>query len=264
MPRATNDGTGIEYAVEGEGETVVSIPDLGYGPWACAWQHAALAGPFESVVLAPRGTARSDAPPGPYSVSDLAADVEAVLADHGSSRTHLIGAGLGGTAALSYALTYSRARSLALIGTTPGGALASLPDDPRDGMYAPRDDPEALRESLAPVLTDGFRAEMPDVVEGIVEWRAGEDADRGGWEAQEAALLEFDASDRLHEVTLPALVVHGTEDAVVPVENGRLLAEGLPRGEFVGIDGGPHLVGIERSRAVNDELVDFLNGLSSD
>ncbi|WP_331235478.1 alpha/beta fold hydrolase [Natronorarus salvus] len=260
MRRATNDGVEIEYAVDGEGETVVSIPDLGYGPWACAWQHAAFAGPFESVVLAPRGTAHSDAPPGPYSVPDLAADVEAVLADLGAPRAHLVGTGLGGTVALSHALTYSRARSLALIGASPGGPLARLPDEPRAAMYAPRDDPEALRESLSPVLSERFRAEVLDVV----EWRAGEDADREGWEAQEAALLEFDASDRLHEMTVPALVIHGTEDRVVPVENGRLLAETLPRGEFVGIDGGPHLVGIERSRAVNDELVNFLNESSSD
>jgi len=264
MPRAMNDGTEIEYAVEGEGETVLSIPDLGYGPWACSWQHAALAGPFRSVVIAPRGTARSDVPPGPYSVPDLAADVEAVLADLGARRAHLVGTGLGGMVALSYALAHSRARSLTLIGASPGGSLADLPDDPRKAMYAPRDDPEGLRESLSPVLGERFRAEMPDVVEGIVEWRAAEDADREGWEAQEAAFVSFDASDTLHEVTLPALVVHGTEDGVVPAENGRLLAERLPRGEFLRIDGGPHLVGIERSRVVNDELVDFLNELSSD
>jgi 3-oxoadipate enol-lactonase len=264
MPRATNDGTEIEYAVEGEGETVLSIPDLGYGPWACSWQHAALAGPFESVVIAPRGTARSDVPPGPYSVPDLAADVEAVLADLGARRAHLVGTGLGGMVALSCAIASSRVRSLALLGTSPGGPLATLPAEPRGELYAPRDDPERLRESLAPVLSERFRREQPEAVEGIVEWRAAEDADRGGWEAQRAAFEEFDASDRLHEVTVPALVLHGTEDVVVPVENGRLLAARLPNGQFAGIDGGPHLIGIDRSRPVNDELVGFLNELSSD
>ncbi len=84
-----------------------------------------------------RGTGRSDAPAGPYDVGTLAADLEAVLADHGVGSAHLVGAGPGGMVALQYAHQYSRARSLTLYCTAGSGdaidrdALDALALNPR-------------------------------------------------------------------------------------------------------------------------------------
>lgn len=294
MSRAERDGVGLHYATEGAGETVAFVGDLGYGAWQWGWQFGAVAGPFEALAWDLRGTGRSDCPPGPYHVETLAADLEAVLTDRGAGRAHLVGAGLGGMVALQYALTHGRARSLALLATGAGGPHA--PDEPVERCYAPPDDPAALRETLRPVLTPAFFADQPDVVDGIAAWRAGRtpagggddggggrggdgggdggggdggdgdgdatpgagDASRAGWEAQAAAVRGFDARDRLHEVTLPALVVHGTADALWPPAGGEALAAGLPRGRYEPVEGGPHLVGVERSREVNDLLVGFL------
>lgn len=257
MTTARRDGVSIYYEADGEGETVAFLGDLGLGAWGWGWQHAALTGPYETLVYDMRGTGRSDTPPGPYSVSDLAADLEAVLADHGTSRVHLVGAGLGGMVALQYTREYGRARSLTLIGSSPGGPDARLPREPREALFAPPDEPEDLQETLSALLSADFRAEQPDVCEGIVEWRAG-DASRAGWEAQNAAFEAFDASDWLYEVTIPALVLHGTRDETVPVENADLLAEGLPNATRETYEGAGHGVWIERSRPVNDRILDYL------
>lgn len=261
MASAHREGVSLYYEREGSGETIVFLPDLGLGAWQWGWQHAALAGPYEVLTYDMRGTGRSDAPPGPYSVGDLATDLEAVLADHGARRAHLVGAGLGGMVALQYAREYGRARSLALIGTSPGGPRARLPEEPCERLFAPPTDPEALRESLSALLSDDFVSEHPDVIEGLVEWRAAGDADRAGWEAQNAAFETFDASDWLYEVTIPALVLHGGDDEVVPVENADLLAEGLPRATREVYAGAGHGVWIERSRPVNDRLSGFLESI---
>lgn len=261
MPRVERDWGRCYYEAEGSGETVVFVGDLGYGAWQWAWQHAGVAGPFEALVPDLRGTGRSDCPAGPYSLDGLAADLEAVLSDHGARRAHLVGAGLGGLVALRYALDHDRARSLALLATSAGGP--QLPEDPVERLFAPPDDPAALRRTLAPVLTDEFRAEQPDVVDGIVDWRAG-DAPEAGWRAQATALSRADLRDDLVEITLPALVVHGTADAVWPVVGGERLASGLPRGRYEPVEGGPHLVGVERSRNVNDLLVGFLEAQADD
>lgn len=256
MPRAERDGVSLYYEADGDGPTVAFVGDLGYGGWVWAWQHPAVAGPFESLVWDLRGTGRSSVPAGPYEVSDLAADLEAVLADHGATRAHLVGLGLGGLIAIAYARRYDRARSLAFVGASAGGA--HVPERPVERLSAPRDDADALRATLAPVLSESFRRRHPDVVDGIVDWRADGDAPPDGWRAQAAAVEAFDASDRLHEVTLPALVVHGTADAVWPPAGGETLADGLPRGEYVPIEDAGHLVNVERSRSVNDRLVGFL------
>jgi pimeloyl-ACP methyl ester carboxylesterase len=247
MPFAHNGDVSLYYQATGAGDdTVVFVGDVGFGSWQWGWQHRAVVGPFESVVFDHRGVGRSDAPPGPYSVADLAADLEAVLAAADVSRAHLVGAGLGGVVSLALAHDSGRVRSLTAVGSGLTGA-------PMDAFAAP-DDRAALRASTERLLSEAFRAEQPEVIEQIGTWRAQEDAPERVWRAQTAALEGYEPPP-LYEVTTPTLVVHGTADAQWPVDGARSLAEDLPRGEFVAYEEAGHLVGVERSRLVNDRLV---------
>ena len=259
MPTASNGQVSLYYERDGEGDPVVFVSDAGLGGWLWGWQHAAVAGPFEAVVWDLRGTGRSDAPPGPYDLETLAADLEAVLADCGHGRAHLVGCGLGGAVALEAARSTSRVETLSLFGTAARGEAFAL-----EALFAPPDDRQALESSLEAALSAEFRAAQPDVCAGIADWRADGDADRDGWEAQVAALEGFDASDWLVEVTQPTRVFHGTADELVSVDAGRDLARGLPRGEFLALEGAGHLAFVERSRDVNDRLLGFLEAHTRD
>ncbi|RQH00940.1 alpha/beta fold hydrolase [Natrarchaeobius oligotrophus] len=251
MPTATNGDVSLYYERDGDpdAESIVFVPEAGLGGWLWGWQHAGLAGPFETVVWDLRGTGRSDAPPGPYALEDLVADLEAVLSDCEIRNAHLVGCGLGGAVALGVARATNRVETLTLLATAARGDEYDL-----ESLFAPPDDREALRRSLETALSGDFREAQPDVVSGIVDWRADGDADRNGWEAQVAALEDFDATDWLLEVTRPTLVFHGTDDELVPPAAGRDLADGLPRGEFVPLEGAGHLALVERSRTVNDRI----------
>lgn len=259
MPVATNDGVALHYETAGDGETIVFVAEAGLGGWSWGWQHAALAGPFEVVVWDLRGTGRSAVPPGPYDLPTLAADLDAVLADAGARSAHAVGAGLGGAIALRAARDSSRVETLTLFGT--GAREAAFDLEP---LFAPPDDRRALRASLEAALSAEFRTSQPEVVDGIVDWRAEGDASEDGWRAQVAALEGFDATEWAVEVTHPSRVVHGTADALVPPESGRELANALPRGEFDPIEGAGHCCFVERSRAVNDRLVGFLEEHATD
>jgi pimeloyl-ACP methyl ester carboxylesterase len=250
----TTDGVTLFYDTADEGDTVAFVGEAGYGAWQWGWQYDALAGPYETLVLDSRGTGRSDRPPGPYSVDRLAADLEAVLADSGAERAHLVGAGLGGMVALQYAHSYGRARTLTLAGTAPSGE--DIDEAAFRALHPPSDDPTALRESLDGALSGRYRSEQPDAVDRICEWRK-DDADSEGFEAQATAALSFE-SPPLYESTLPTLVVHGLADPVVPVEVGRQLAGDLPRGSFEAVEG-RHLCFVEHARAVTDRLAGFLD-----
>ncbi|WP_224448057.1 alpha/beta fold hydrolase [Haloprofundus salilacus] len=253
MATATNGGVSLYYDTDGEGETVAFVGDAGYGAWQWGWQHAVVAGPFESLVYDQRGVGRSDTPDGPYTVGELAQDLEVVLADRGVRKAHLVGAGLGGMVALQAALSSNRVASLTLLATAAAGAdleLGTLYGDPTD-----RDD---LRRVTEAALSEEFVSEQPEVVDQIAAWRADDDASPRAWEAQAAAVDQFDVSDRLYEVTTPALVLHGTADSTWPIERGRKLADGLPHGTFGAVDGTGHLVGVEASKDVNDQLLAFL------
>ena len=253
MPHATRDGVSLYYEARGRGDSVLFLGDVGLGAWQWGWQHAALAGPYETVVMDTRGCGRSDASPGDCSAETLARDAGAVLKAYGVASAHVVGAGLGGMVALELAHETGRVRSLTLVGTAAeGGAYDPEP------LFADPGDESALRQSLTNAFSPGFVEEQPDVLDRIAEWRAGEDASPADWERQAAALAGFE-TPALYEITEPALVVHGEEDGLCPVEAGEALADGLPRGEFFEVEDAGHFAHIEASKVVNDRLLAFLD-----
>jgi pimeloyl-ACP methyl ester carboxylesterase len=155
--------------------------------------------------------------------------------------------------ALQAALTTGRVESLTLFGTAAFGAGLDL-----DPLAADPADRDALHTATERAVGERFRERHPDALDRIVHWRSEADADPAGWRAQAAAVAEFDVRDRLYEITHPALICHGTDDAVWPVERGETLAEDLPRGEFHALAGGGHLAHAEQSKIVEDLLLAFL------
>ncbi|SEH38268.1 Pimeloyl-ACP methyl ester carboxylesterase [Halopenitus malekzadehii] len=253
MAYAVHDSVSIRYAIDGSGPAVVFVGDIGLGAWQFAWQHGAVAGPYSAITPEPRGIGRSDAPTGPYTINDLTDDVTAVLADAGIRSAHLAGYGLGGLVAMATAMDSTRVRSLVLIGTPTCGDAFDI-----DRLWADPADRTAVEAATTAILSDAFRRDHPDDVERIVEWRTAEDASPDTVAAHRAALADVDLSDRLHELTTPTLVVHGTGDTICSPDQGQRLADGLPRGTFRPMEDVGHFAGIEASGALNDALLGWL------
>ena len=245
------DGTTLRYASAGpaDGESVALVGEAGFGPWQWGWQHGRF-GSLRTLAVDLRGTA-PDAPPGPYRVETLAADLEAVLADAGLRRVHLLGFGLGGMVCLRHAREHGRARSLTLVGTAATGEAVD-----REAFEALFDSPD----SFSGAFTSAFREARPDLTERIVEWRRAEDPPAAVREAQLAAARSFDAGP-LYEVSVPALVLHALDDPVVPLSAGETLADGLPAGEFEAVEG-RRLAHVEHSVAANDRVDAFVGSLA--
>lgn len=264
MHSVTRDGVTIAYERDGpaDGDTVVLVEGLGYGRWMWNWQRDALADGFDVILPDNRGTGDSTAPEGPYTIAEMAADLDAVLDDAGVEAAHVVGASMGGMIAQEYALSYDRAVSLALLCTTPGGDAATpTPPETQQRLFdVPEDLDEraAIRYRMDPAMTADL-AEDDALLSRIVDWRLDSDAPPAAREAQAAAVAEFDASDRLADLDVPALVLHGTGDQVLPVENARALDERLPDSELELVAGGPHLFFVEDSEVVNDHLRTFLD-----
>lgn len=282
MPTARREGIELYYErIEGDGPPVVFVQGLGVGRWSWHWQREALAESYELLLPDNRGTGRSEAALPPlvprlprllrlllftklvgYSTEGLAADLEAVLADAGVERAHVVGASLGGMIAQQYALEYDRVASLSLLCTTHGGdEAAPIPEETLERMFdvpEDADERETIRHRMRPALTDEFFEENPETIERIVDWRLEQDAGDVARESQGAAGVNFDVSDRVGAIDVPTLVVHGTADRVVPVENGQLLAEKIPESEYERIEGAPHLLMVETHERVNDVLRSFL------
>jgi pimeloyl-ACP methyl ester carboxylesterase len=253
MPTLDRDGGGVHYETRGpeDAPAVAFVGGAGQGAWLWGWQAPAVVGPGRAVVVELGGAGRSRARPDAPSVADLVGDLTAALEAADAARPHLVCAGLGAVVAVEYARE-REVRSLVVLGGTVDGDRYDPPPTPAvDGA-----DGATVEAYLATVCSPAFRERQPEAVEGVADWIRGEDAPPAVRRRVERALCA--GTDRLYEVTAPALVVHGEADRVVPVAAGRALAGRLPRGECRTFEGAGHLVGVERSRPVNDRLVGFL------
>jgi len=78
-----------------------------------------------------------------------------------------------------------------------------------------------------------------------------------------ALLTRDDITDRLGEITAPALVVHGTADVAIPMERAEALAAGLPGCPgVVRIENGTHAANLTHPDLVNEAILTFLDGLA--
>ena len=86
---------------------------------------------------------------------------------------------------------------------------------------------------------------MPDAIPEQIEWfnelqrvsASGETAFR-----LTEAVADSDVVDRLAEVEAPTLVLHATGDAMVPFDEGRRIAMGIPGARFVALESRNHLL----------------------
>ena len=238
---AANGDCRLAYEVRGRGEPLLLVHGLGYARWGWEPVVDALAEAFAVVLFDNRGVGDSDAPPGPYSVTELAADAAAVLDAAGVERAHVLGTSLGGMIAQHLALAYpQRVDRLVLACTTPGGPDAWPMPDVTVSLLA-RMPLMAQDVALRRAVENALAHPREELVERILEHRLAKPQPPAAWMAQAAAGASFDLFDRVGEIRAPTLVLQGTEDVVVDPRNAGLLAERIPDARVELFPGTGHL-----------------------
>ena len=183
----------------------------------------------------------------PYTLDDMADDTAGLLDALEIERAHVCGASMGGMIAQTLAIRHpARVKSLTSIMSTTGA-----PDLP-----GPR--PEAAAALVTPIPTDRDGAIERGVMvfrtigspgfpfdEESVRRRAALQYDRchhpEGQARQLAAIFAHGSRrERLRDVRVPALVIHGADDPLVPVEGGHDTAASIPGAELLIIEGMGH------------------------
>jgi pimeloyl-ACP methyl ester carboxylesterase len=180
-------------------------------------------------------------PPGtpPYAVEDLAVDLLAVLDAYGKDKAHVVGMSLGGLIAQVAALSFpQRVQTLTLIGSEPLGW---------DGEPLPHIQPAFLDHFAALAKLDWTDADK--VRKFLLEVERlcagpGHTFDAGRAQAKVDAVmkrscnlassfnhgavqLRNDWRGRFRDIAQPTLVIHGEEDPILPVQNGKTLASSI-------------------------------------
>jgi pimeloyl-ACP methyl ester carboxylesterase len=206
-----------------------------------------------STVLAdaPTGTVpralMGDIPEGAYSLSDMAGDAAGLLDALGIEAAHVVGSSLGGMIAQTLAIEHpERVLSLASIMATTCDrsvgeasqagieALTAAPPPDRDGYVA------TLLEARRKIGSPGFSFD-----EERSRQIARRSFDRGfhpkGTVRQTIAIiLSGDRTERLAEIKVPTVVIHGEDDPLIGVSGGRATAAAIPGAKLVVIPGMGH------------------------
>ncbi len=260
MPFAEVNGQRIRFDDSGgDGPVVILSHGFLMDREMFAPQVAALAPEFRVISWDERGFGETEFDGEPFTYWDSARDCLGLLDQLGIERVVLGGMSQGGFLSLRAALLApERVRALVLIDTQAG-----------------TEDPERLpayRQMQQTWLQVGPVDELAEAIAGLI---IGDPALNETWIAKWRALPldamrapadclfdRDDISDRLGEITCPAIVFHGTADQSIEMERADMLCRGLSGcGGVVRVQGAPHASNLTHPDQVNGPLLDFLRSL---
>ena len=262
MAYADNAGTKLYWEEHGSGEPILMIMGLSFTLDMWFRITPALSKRYRLILFDNRGVGRSDTPRGPYSMRQMADDAVAVMKAAGVSSAYVMGASMGGMIAQELALRYpERVRAL-LLGCTSGGALGSkLPHFRRLPIGIGSAKTHEEREWLFSPLIYADSTPKVRIAEDI-HVRLRYPQLRAGFLSQFAAILTWSSYRHLSAIQAPALVMHGDEDRLVPMENGLRVARRIPHAQFVKVPRAGHVLSTDQPEIVDDEVLRFLDTLA--
>lgn len=225
------------------------------------WHRAipSLAARHRVLVYDNRGMGLSATRRHRFSIADLAADARAVLDAAGVERAHVYGASMGGLVVQELALSApERVRSIVL-GCT-GAPDGQHEPPPRPGLLS-----YVVPRALALRLFSGaFTRAMyggtppPDRVREDLDIIASTRAPTWVIDRQCQAIAAYESYSRLPSLKVPTLVLHGTDDSVVPLQRGKELAARIPGAQLCVLPGAGHNYLTESEALANSAVLNFL------
>jgi pimeloyl-ACP methyl ester carboxylesterase len=244
------DGCALYYEVAGDPRRPPIVLLEGLGGDIRGWRRNIphLAAELFVVAFDHRGNGRSDAPDEPMTMRIFVDDTLALLDELRLERAHVYGQSFGGMVAQELVLAApQRVRSLILACTHAGGARVAPVR-----RTVPKDKP------WLSLYSERFAREHPEHVAEDLRVGSRNPQRPYAGRRQYEAMQGFDAYERLPHIAVPTLVMHGTEDAVIDVENARILAERIPNSELVLLEGAGHLYHSEQPDRVDGVVLDFV------
>ena len=257
MPHAEINGQSIHYEdTGGDGEAIVFSHGFFMSGGMFEPQVGALKDRYRCITWDERGHGQTKTSPDPFTYWDSADDLFGLLDHLGIDRAVLAGMSQGGFLSMRAALTApERVRALILIDSQPG------PENP--------DTLEGYNQMIAAwTAPGGPPQEIVDTVGAII---LGAEFDDPSW--MEAArnmepdtvnqiyatlTTRDDITDRIGEIEVPVLVVHGDNDVAISVDVARSYVTSFPNGEIVEIEGAGHASNLSHPEPVNAAIGDFL------
>ncbi len=250
---AARDGARIAYSETGHGRPLVKagnwLTHLEFDWQSPVWQplFSELSESLRLIRYDPRGTGLSDWHPPEISFDCWVDDLEAMADSAGLDRFALLGLSQGAAVSIAYAARHPEQVSHLIIlnGYARGRRRRGKPGA------------DAYEQALNTLIKEGWGLEsvahrqmfsslfLPEGNAEQIKWFA--ELERVSTSPENAVRVRetsggCDVSALLPGISVPTLVLHGRRDAVVPFEEGRLIAAAIPDARFVPLDSCNHLM----------------------
>lgn len=262
MPKIHNGSNLVNYDTRGTGPAAILFNHSGTSN--LSWSERFLetmAEAFTIVTPDHRGTGLSSPASSEFSLADLAEDGRAVLQAQGVDQALVIGTSMGGAVAQEFALNFpDQVSALVLLGTFAGTQHRVLPDPDvmtlmeRASKVASK--VERWRQMLPTIYSPTFLQQYEELALEL-ELKGVRFATEETLKWHGRAVSNFEAYDRLPSLAVPTLVIHGTDDPIIPLENGKILARRISHSEFVPLEGVGHLPAVEQPLDVAARIRNF-------
>jgi 3-oxoadipate enol-lactonase len=259
-PLKTRDGR-FAYEAAGDPNNTPLVFLHGIGGAARAWrgQIAAFSDRYRVTAWDMPGYGGS-APLASASIAALADALQDFLQAIGGPRPMLVGHSIGGMIVQQWLISHPRdAAAVVLAQTSPafGKAEGDWQKQFIEARLGPLDRGETMK-SLAPVLVKELIGDDPDPAGMDVARNCMGSVPEASYRAMMLALLGFDQRKALGDITVPTLVLSGSKDKNAPAPMMAKMATYIPSSTYVELQGAGHLVNLERPKAFNATLDQFL------
>lgn len=257
MSTATRGDLRLHYELEGPADAPVLVMSNSLGTTLAMWdpQMPLLRQHFRVLRYDTRGHGASSVSAEPFGMAELGADVLAVMDHAGVQRAHFCGLSMGGMTGMWLARhhpdrfgRFVLANTAALIGPASGWNTR-IETVQRDGMAA------IVEGVLARWFTPAWLAGDPFRVAPVRAML--EQADGSGYIANCAAVRDADLRELLPGIEAEVLVIAGLQDAATTPEQGRAVAESIPRAAYLSLNAA-HLSNWELPGEFADAVTAFL------
>lgn len=248
------DGVALAYDDEGAGDATPLVLIHGWTANRHRWDHQIehFKAGRRVIRLDLRGHGESDKPVQRYSIDGLAADVRRLLDDRGVDRFVAVGHSMGGMIAQQLALTQpQRVERLVLV-----DSLGRMVYSRSRGLVISASKAVPYNLFVAINIMRAFKPGFPrDQIRGYVA--ASQSTPKHVVMSCYDAMREFDVLDRVGEIQVPVLLLHGYYDIQFPPSEALRLASRLPDAVVKIVDTG-HESPVEDPAAITAAIEDFL------
>ena len=259
MPFTENGGVRLHWEEQGQGTPLLLV--MGHRYSAALWYPLipALAAKHRVIWFDNQGTGQSGASRN-LTVPQMARDALAVMDAAGVERAHIFGVSMGGVIVLELAMQQPR-RVVSLIAGCTGILSADKPRMPswlRILYFLPSWLLKSLTSGRGANAGYGSAA-TPEAVAYDQAVVANDPYSAAGVAAQAAAIAaHVTSAEAVSRLTMPALVLHGDEDALVRFDWGVELAQALPNSRFVKLAGAGHNFLVAAGDQTKQAVLNFL------